>query len=108
MFKIVILKVLDCRCHENQISHGARVRGSSEHSLTSPALTRVKHPLQPGTQPQLRLYSGEGSKTASKEQPRHQELSFGARRRGSPSLGLGAPGFTFINKLFKESIYSNL
>ncbi|KAL8149780.1 hypothetical protein AgCh_006695 [Apium graveolens] len=26
--------------------------------------------------------------TASKEQPRHQELSFGARRRGSPSLGL--------------------
>ncbi|KAL8092158.1 hypothetical protein AgCh_034452 [Apium graveolens] len=27
--------------------------------------------------------------TAIKEQPRHQELSFGARRRGSPSLGLG-------------------
>ncbi|KAL8109034.1 hypothetical protein AgCh_025216 [Apium graveolens] len=26
----------------------------------------------------------------------------------APSLGLGAPGFTFINKLFKESIYSNL
>ncbi|KAL8089036.1 hypothetical protein AgCh_038700 [Apium graveolens] len=35
----------------------------------------------------------------------HQELSFGTRRRGSPSLGLGAPGFTFINKLLKESIY---
>ncbi|KAL8088921.1 hypothetical protein AgCh_038621 [Apium graveolens] len=61
-----------------------------------------------GTQPQLHLYSGEGSRTASKKQPRHQELSFGARRRGSPSLGLGAPGFTFINELFKESIYSNL
>ncbi|KAL8156285.1 hypothetical protein AgCh_001402 [Apium graveolens] len=43
--------------------------------------------------------------TASKEQPRHQELSFGARRRGSPSLGLSAPGFTFISKLLKESIY---
>ncbi|KAL8120313.1 hypothetical protein AgCh_017471 [Apium graveolens] len=46
--------------------------------------------------------------TVTKEQPRHQELSFGARRRGSSSLGLGAPGFTFINKFFKESIYSNL
>ncbi|KAL8104505.1 hypothetical protein AgCh_028650 [Apium graveolens] len=43
--------------------------------------------------------------TASKERPRHQKLSFGARRRGSPSLGLGAPEFTFINKLLKESIY---
>ncbi|KAL8113063.1 hypothetical protein AgCh_020404 [Apium graveolens] len=43
--------------------------------------------------------------TASKERPRHQELSFGARRRGSPSLGLGAPGFTSISKLLKESIY---
>ncbi|KAL8098507.1 hypothetical protein AgCh_031325 [Apium graveolens] len=61
-----------------------------------------------GTQPQLHLYSGEGSRTPSKEQPRHQELSFGARKMGSPSLGLGAPGFTFINKLFKESTYSNL
>ncbi|KAL8104501.1 hypothetical protein AgCh_028646 [Apium graveolens] len=39
--------------------------------------------------------------TTSKEQPRHQELSFGARRRDSPSLGLGAPGFTFTNKLLK-------
>ncbi|KAL8134985.1 hypothetical protein AgCh_009853 [Apium graveolens] len=43
------------------------------------------------------------SGTASKEQPRHQELSFGTRR-GSPSLGLGAPRFTFISKLLKESI----
>ncbi|KAL8120989.1 hypothetical protein AgCh_017960 [Apium graveolens] len=38
---------------------------------------------------------------ASKEQPRYQELSFGARRKGAPSLGLGAPGFTFIDKLLK-------
>ncbi|KAL8088684.1 hypothetical protein AgCh_038454 [Apium graveolens] len=30
--------------------------------------------------------------TASKEQPRHQELSFGARRRGSPFLGLVVVG----------------
>ncbi|KAL8105762.1 hypothetical protein AgCh_029527 [Apium graveolens] len=43
--------------------------------------------------------------TASKERPRHQELSFDARKRGSPSLGLGAPGFTFISKFFKESIF---
>ncbi|KAL8133528.1 hypothetical protein AgCh_008843 [Apium graveolens] len=43
--------------------------------------------------------------TTSKERPCHQELSFGARRRGSPSLGLGAPGFIFISKLLKESIY---
>ncbi|KAL8128057.1 hypothetical protein AgCh_014849 [Apium graveolens] len=34
-----------------------------------------------GTQPQLHLYGGKGSRTASDEQPRHQELSFGARRR---------------------------
>ncbi|KAL8098743.1 hypothetical protein AgCh_031469 [Apium graveolens] len=43
--------------------------------------------------------------TVSKERPRHQELSFDARRRSSPFLGLGAPGFTFINKLLKESFY---
>ncbi|KAL8088551.1 hypothetical protein AgCh_038365 [Apium graveolens] len=42
--------------------------------------------------------------TARKEQPRHQKLSFGARRRGSPSFGLGAPEFTFTNKLSRESI----
>ncbi|KAL8108345.1 hypothetical protein AgCh_024709 [Apium graveolens] len=74
----------------------ARVRGSSEHSSTSPALTRVKHPLQP---------AAKDPDTTSKVRPRHQELSFSARRRGSPSLDLGAPGFTFINKLLKESIY---
>ena len=44
-----------------------------------------------GTQPQLHLYSGEGSRTASKEQPRHQELSFGARRRGRSILGSRCP-----------------
>ncbi|KAL8132385.1 hypothetical protein AgCh_008034 [Apium graveolens] len=58
-----------------------------------------------GTPPLYTTITAKDPDTASKERPRHKELSFGARRRGSPSLGLGAPRFTFINKLLKKSIY---
>ncbi|KAL8124134.1 hypothetical protein AgCh_011949 [Apium graveolens] len=90
----------------------ARARRSLEHSSTTLILTRVRHPPhQVSSAPRTNDYDSklyhhrdEESSTVSKEQPRHQELSFSARRRGSPFLGLGAPGFTFINKLLKESI----
>ncbi|KAL8114413.1 hypothetical protein AgCh_021315 [Apium graveolens] len=77
----------------------ARVRGSSEHSSASPALTRVKHPPQPAVKD-----PGRRRRSSPATRSYHLALEGG----DSPSLGLGAPGVTFINKLFKESIYSNL
>ncbi|KAL8118399.1 hypothetical protein AgCh_016068 [Apium graveolens] len=75
----------------------ARVRRPLGHSGGGPPLDTC---AQPAATPHP---SPEGPGTPSDGAARSPELSFGARRRGAPSLGLGAPGFIFISKLLRES-----
>ncbi|KAL8134987.1 hypothetical protein AgCh_009855 [Apium graveolens] len=82
----------------NQIST-ARVRRPLGHSGGGPPLDTCAQPAAtPHPYP-------EGPGTESDGAVRSPELSFGARRRGAPSLGLGAPGFIFISKLLRESTF---
>ncbi|KAL8095443.1 hypothetical protein AgCh_036773 [Apium graveolens] len=76
--------------------HGA-CQGPLGHSGGGPPLDTC---AQPAATPHPRI---EGPGTPSDGAARSPELSFGARRRGAPSLGLGVPGFISISKLLRES-----
>ncbi|KAL8092238.1 hypothetical protein AgCh_034505 [Apium graveolens] len=78
--------------------HGACQRPLG-HSGGGPPLDTC---AQPAATPHPRT---EGPGTPPDGAARSPELSFGARRRGAPSLGLGAHGFIFISKLLRESTF---
>ncbi|KAL8146477.1 hypothetical protein AgCh_004275 [Apium graveolens] len=66
-------------------------------------LLSATHPRNPtaATQPQQRRIQARRRRSSPVTRSYHLALEGGV----APSLGLGAPGFTFINKLLKDSTY---
>ncbi|KAL8135260.1 hypothetical protein AgCh_010067 [Apium graveolens] len=68
--------------------------------LLEPMATIQRKPTTTVTLPQRRRIQVQRRRSSPATRSYHLALE-----GGSPSLGLGAPGFTFISKLLKESIY---